>query len=140
MEPSRAVPQPSVLRLCRPGDPLHLGRPCSLLPQSRRRPEGQAGRTASLTFIPEDHRHDQRIRKHSRIYVACLTAYNDGYLHGAWIDADQDPDQIKDEIAAMLVRSPVRTRGRATGGVTATMIGLAAQTICFERLLNFQCP
>ena len=24
-----------------------------------------------------------------RIYVACLAAYNNGYLHGAWIDADQ---------------------------------------------------
>lgn len=42
-----------------------------------------------------------------RIYVACLAAYNDGYLHGAWIDADQDTNQIRDEIAAMLARSPV---------------------------------
>lgn len=42
-----------------------------------------------------------------RIYVACLAAYNNGYLHGAWIDADQDADQIRDEIAAMLARSPV---------------------------------
>lgn len=23
-----------------------------------------------------------------RIYAACLAAYNSGYLHGAWIDAD----------------------------------------------------
>ncbi|KZE34497.1 antirestriction protein ArdA [Chelatococcus daeguensis] len=28
-----------------------------------------------------------------RIYVACLAAYNNGYLHGAWIDADQDADE-----------------------------------------------
>ena len=42
-----------------------------------------------------------------RIYVACLAAYNNGYLHGAWIDADQDADQIREEIAAMLARSPV---------------------------------
>ena len=42
-----------------------------------------------------------------RIYVACLAAYNNGYLHGAWIDADQDAHQIRDEIAAMLARSPV---------------------------------
>ena len=41
-----------------------------------------------------------------RIYVACLAAYNNGYLHGAWIDADQDADQIGDEIASMLARSP----------------------------------
>jgi len=43
-----------------------------------------------------------------RIYVACLAAYNDGILHGAWIDADQDADTIRDEIAAMLARSPIR--------------------------------
>lgn len=42
-----------------------------------------------------------------RIYVACLAAYYNGYLHGAWIDSDQDADQIRDEIAAMLARSPV---------------------------------
>lgn len=43
-----------------------------------------------------------------RIYVACLAAYNNGFLHGAWIDADQDTDHIRDEIAAMLARSPVK--------------------------------
>ena len=43
-----------------------------------------------------------------RIYVACLAAYNNGYLHGAWIDADQDADEIRDEIAAMLARSPIK--------------------------------
>lgn len=43
-----------------------------------------------------------------RIYVACLAAYNNGYLHGAWIDADQDADDIRDEIAAMLARSPIK--------------------------------
>ncbi|MCO8029314.1 antirestriction protein ArdA [Brevundimonas diminuta] len=42
-----------------------------------------------------------------RIYVACLAAYNNGYLHGAWIDADQAADEIRDGIAAMLARSPV---------------------------------
>lgn len=42
-----------------------------------------------------------------RIYVACLAAYNNGDLHGAWIDADQDADEIRDEIAAMLARSPI---------------------------------
>ncbi|MEP2761234.1 MULTISPECIES: antirestriction protein ArdA [Alphaproteobacteria] len=43
-----------------------------------------------------------------RIYVACLAAYNNGLLHGAWIDAAQDEDAIRDEIAAMLKVSPVR--------------------------------
>lgn len=43
-----------------------------------------------------------------RIYVACLAAYNNGYLHGAWIDADQGADVIRDEIAAMLALSPTK--------------------------------
>lgn len=43
----------------------------------------------------------------ARVYVACLVAYNNGYLHGAWIDADQDADQMRGEIVAMLARSPV---------------------------------
>ncbi|HPQ87087.1 MAG TPA: antirestriction protein ArdA [Gammaproteobacteria bacterium] len=42
-----------------------------------------------------------------KIYVACLAAYNNGYLHGRWIDADNDLDVIKDEISQMLKTSPV---------------------------------
>lgn len=42
-----------------------------------------------------------------RIYVACLAAYNDGILHGAWIDAHQDPAAILEEISCMLRASPI---------------------------------
>lgn len=42
-----------------------------------------------------------------RIYVACLASYNNGVLHGAWIDADQDAWAIYDEVRAMLAASPV---------------------------------
>lgn len=37
-----------------------------------------------------------------RIWVASLSDYNNGHLHGVWIDAAQDVDAIHDEIAAML--------------------------------------
>ncbi len=40
-----------------------------------------------------------------KIYVACLSSYNAGILHGAWIDADRDADSIREEIAAMLAQS-----------------------------------
>ena len=40
-----------------------------------------------------------------RIYVACLAAYNNGGLHGRWIDATT-PDEIRDEVRAMLAASP----------------------------------
>ena len=42
-----------------------------------------------------------------RIYVACVAAYNNGYLHGAWIDAAQEPWAIYDEVKAMLAASPI---------------------------------
>lgn len=42
-----------------------------------------------------------------RIYVACLASYNNGILHGAWIDACQDEAAVWDEIKAMLKVSPV---------------------------------
>ena len=49
----------------------------------------------------------------TRIYVASLSDYNDGRLHGAWIDADGDPDDLAAEVQAMLARSPMR---REAGG------------------------
>ncbi|GGX08018.1 antirestriction protein ArdA [Streptomyces noursei] len=42
-----------------------------------------------------------------QIYAACLAAYNNGILHGEWIDATQDPDSIGHEIQLMLERSPI---------------------------------
>ncbi|WP_375204241.1 antirestriction protein ArdA [Hyphococcus sp.] len=42
-----------------------------------------------------------------RIYVACLAAYNNGILHGRWIDALQDADAILKEIGGMLKASPI---------------------------------
>jgi antirestriction protein len=41
-----------------------------------------------------------------RIYVACLAAYNNGHLHGEWIDADQSPEDIAAAVTAMLAASP----------------------------------
>jgi hypothetical protein len=40
-----------------------------------------------------------------RIYVACLAAYNNGCLHGRWIDATT-PDEIWAQVRAMLADSP----------------------------------
>lgn len=42
-----------------------------------------------------------------RIYVACLASYNQGILHGLWIDADQDAEIIREEVNDMLKGSPV---------------------------------
>lgn len=42
-----------------------------------------------------------------RIYVACLAAYNNGILHGGWIDACQDADEIRWAIHDILKFSPI---------------------------------
>lgn len=42
-----------------------------------------------------------------RIYVACLAAYNNGYLHGEWIDANQDLDSLWGEVKKILASSPI---------------------------------
>ena len=42
-----------------------------------------------------------------RIYVACLAAYNNGRLHGAWIDAAQGAWGIWEDVRAMLAASPI---------------------------------
>ena len=62
---------------------------------------------------PEDNEHQddreqpERERKaHPRVYVASLADYNDGRLYGAWIDADQDEDELERAIKEMLARSP----------------------------------
>ena len=40
-----------------------------------------------------------------RIYVACLAAYNNGRLHGAWIAAST-PDEVMAQVSVMLASSP----------------------------------
>ena len=42
-----------------------------------------------------------------RIYVACLAAYNNGRLHGEWLDLE-DIDTLQDGINSMLKASPCK--------------------------------
>ena len=49
---------------------------------------------------------ERKNESNPRIYVACLSAYNAGTLHGAWIDANQDFEGIQEEIQQMLKDSP----------------------------------
>jgi antirestriction protein len=41
-----------------------------------------------------------------RMYVASLSDYNAGRLHGAWIDVPTDADELRESIAAILATSP----------------------------------
>lgn len=55
---------------------------------------------------PEAERHHETESKPSpAIYVASLADYNNGVLHGRWIDAAREPDAIQADIDAILASS-----------------------------------
>ncbi len=41
-----------------------------------------------------------------RVYIACLSAYNNGYLHGKWIDCTLGYDNLQEEIQEIFNTSP----------------------------------
>jgi antirestriction protein len=51
--------------------------------------------------------HEQEPRLRPRIYVASLSDYNAGRLHGAWLDAAQAPEALLADISTMLAASPI---------------------------------
>ena len=54
----------------------------------------------------QDHRGEaQETRLEPRIYVASLSDYNAGRLHGVWLDATQGPEELHDQITGMLAQS-----------------------------------
>jgi antirestriction protein len=96
--PSRAQGIPTYPRLRRGpsfGASLHL------LPRPRR----TAGVQIDLNPKPKDLKMENK--PEIKIYVACLASYNNGILHGAWIDAHQEAWSIYDGIRAMLETSPI---------------------------------
>ncbi len=42
-----------------------------------------------------------------RVYVASLSDYNDGRLHGEWIDATLPDEELYERVQLMLARSPM---------------------------------
>ncbi len=42
-----------------------------------------------------------------RVYVADLAAYNNGYLHGVWIDAMLDLGEMQEQVSQMLKTTPL---------------------------------
>jgi antirestriction protein len=54
----------------------------------------------------DEPRRERQARERPAIYAASLSDYNEGRLHGVWIDAAQEPEQLAAEVKAMLDRSP----------------------------------
>lgn len=41
-----------------------------------------------------------------RVFVTCLAAYNNGTLHGEWVDVTSEPDDLREAIQRVLRTSP----------------------------------
>jgi len=54
--------------------------------------------------------HEQDGAEAPRIWVGSLSDYNNGVLHGAWIDAGREVDAIQTDIQSMLAASPWAAR------------------------------
>lgn len=54
---------------------------------------------------PQEPSHEAGQHPSPAIYVASLADYNNGILHGAWIDAAREPEEIQADIDAMLAKS-----------------------------------
>lgn len=57
----------------------------------------------------EDHERRREQQYHPRIWIASLADYNAGYLHGRWVDATQDSDDL--EAAAQEILATSRESG-----------------------------
>jgi antirestriction protein len=67
-------------------------------------PEGAGPKTTGNQEHPEEH--ERQRHEEPRIYVASLSDYNNGILHGAWINASRDVEDLRAEVTAMLASSP----------------------------------
>jgi antirestriction protein len=69
------------------------------------------------------------INSNIQIYVACLSAYNHGTLHGEWIDATQDADSIMSDIQDMLATSPAKKYGECEEWAIHESVGFGEASI-----------
>lgn len=64
-----------------------------------------------------------------RIYVACLAAYNSGHLHGEWINADQDEEDIFADINDVLRRKTFAWRNSSIAAACASATSTTSRCI-----------
>src|SRR5882672_6047171 len=53
----------------------------------------------------QEHAPEREPNTQPRIYVASLSDYNAGRLHGVWLDANQDVEELQVAVDAMLKKS-----------------------------------
>jgi antirestriction protein len=81
------------------------------------------------TTAPENPLDDAEAGEHQRlyqprVYVADVASHQRGIEHGLWLDANQDPDDLDTDIAALLDSSPTIGAREWTVAATAEFAGL----------------
>lgn len=70
----------------------------------------QVGDIYAVDIEPDGVRRVEKLQPQPAIWACSLADYNAGLLHGEWIDADQEPAQLRDAVAAMLAASPTNPK------------------------------
>ncbi|PZS17593.1 MAG: antirestriction protein ArdA [Pseudonocardiales bacterium] len=83
-------------------------------------PNEQIGDNYEVGIGPDGIRHAELRGDRPRIWIGSLSDYNNGILHGEWIDAAREPDEIHADIAGLLAASPTA----ATDGTPAEEWGI----------------
>lgn len=68
--------------------------------------EEQVGDIYAVDIEPDGVRRFEKLQPRPAIWACSLADYNAGVLYGEWIDADQEPAELHDAVAAMLAASP----------------------------------
>ncbi len=67
-----------------------------------------------------------------RIYVACLAAYNGSRLHGVWIDATGELDEIQEQVNVMLKEPLIKSHNLWQRQKPVSRRGHAVRLIAFQ--------
>jgi antirestriction protein len=70
----------------------------------------EAAGTPAESPLPASEAHERELSLLPQVWVGSLSDYNNGILHGAWIDAAREPEQIQADIKAVLAGSPWAAR------------------------------
>jgi antirestriction protein len=73
-------------------------------------PNEQVGDIYEVDIGPQGVEHIEKLRDRPQIWVGSLSDYNNGILHGNWIDAARDPADVHTDIQTMLAASPRAAR------------------------------
>ena len=87
----------------------------------------QVGAGPEATGNENNEEHEQLRLDRPRIYVASLSDYNAGILHGDWINATDEPDELQAVVNEMLRERYGRTAVRLCSEIVSVLLYLTSE-------------